>query len=345
MATKSSKAAAQELIARALENRQVAPTAAPTAAPPPRRRGKPMPPDWIQSRQLLQKLLTGSELEAAKSLNRRCPYCDGLLIPTFREAELSDGEGGKKVRRFMTWPTIHGCPEESYQLAQVEAARRVVEAQTKRERWEKTLDRAGLVGKLRAATFDSFQPRADWPGAMRVKEAVQAWLHSFLDGSNEANWLVLYGAYGNGKSMLAAACIRAALERGLPRCYFRPWMEYLNRLKASWDGGGDEKEYQITEELQEGNLVVIDDLDKKRAGSGEWAREVIYTVLNYRYSQNLATILTFNVGPTDMDPRAPGRLALEAYLGRAIMDRIIEEGTVIEFDGPSFRSGITLGAR
>jgi hypothetical protein len=48
-----------------------------------------------------------------------------------------------------------------------------------------------------------------------------------------------------------------------------------------------------------------------------------------------------NYGPGDVDAAAPGRLALEAYLGRAVLDRVIGAAfDVIEFSGPSYRSGM-----
>lgn len=172
------------------------------------------------------------------------------------------------------------------------------------------------------------------------------------NGLGPNNWLILYGQYGNGKSHLAAAVIREALAHGWTTpstgsgrgCYFRVWTEYLKRLQASWKPRPDdleaEAEADIVAELQDGRLVVIDDLDKK--DPTVWTRGVLYGVLNYRYNAELPTILTFNFGPDDADPRAPGRLALEEYLGRASLDRLIGAACdVIEFGGPSFRSGVT----
>jgi DNA replication protein DnaC len=151
-----------------------------------------------------------------------------------------------------------------------------------------------------------------------------------------------------GKSHLAAAAIHEALNAGWTNCYFRVWPEYLRRLQVSWnrpkDDNGEwigESEADITEEFQKGRLIVIDDLDKRQPT--DWSRSVLYTALNHRYNAQLPTILTFNFGPDHVDPKAPGRMALENYLGGAIFDRLLQSVfDVIEFNGPSYRSGVTL---
>ena len=87
---------------------------------------------------------------------------------------------------------------------------------------------------------------------------------------------------------------------------------------------------------------MIDDLDKRSAT--EWSREVLFSVVNERYNKGVPTVLTFNHGPGDRDPKAPGRLALATYLGEAVLDRIVGAAfDVIDFDGPSYRSGVKYG--
>ena len=218
------------------------------------------------------------------------------------------------------------------------------------------LRRAGLVGWLGRATFDNFNIRADWPESADIKSRVMAYCAGLIDDTlpKSRNWLILCGNYGNGKSHLAAAIIQHTFIIKRPS-YFRVWPAYLERIKASWErerhtsyddseDGPAETEADIARELQVGKVVAIDDLDKKMAT--EWTKSTLYSVLNHRYNAELPTILTFNYGPGETDPKAPGRSALEAYLGRAVLDRVIGATyDIIEFTGPSFRSGVTFGAR
>ena len=221
------------------------------------------------------------------------------------------------------------------------------EAGTRRDRRAaqlvRALAQAGLTGWLASATFETFKRRANWSGAVNCAVKVRRFVDAVLTGQvGDRPWLILHGRYGTGKTHLAAAAIREAIEYGWRDVYFRPWVQYLKRLQASWDRqDNEERTSDIVAELQRGKLVAIDDLDKKEPRSG-WAPEELFTVLNYRYNAKLPTILTFNCAPGEADPDVPGRLLLERYMSRAIVDRVIgARFDAIDFDGPSYRSGVT----
>lgn len=295
-----------------------------------------------ERRRGLQRLLELAKREperAARESGHICEHCGEPLLPDVRGFELPWDEEREQI----VWPDECGC--EASQEARAKELREQQE-QERREAWgdwEDRLQRAGLVGWLSEARFVNFEPRDDFPGAMDCKQQVQEYADALLGGKlGRGSWLIMYGGYGTGKSHLAAAIIREALESGW-QAYFRVWTEYLKRLQASWDHGTTEATSEIEAELARGKLVVIDDIDKRRPTG--WTREVLFTALNRRYNSGLPTVLTFNYGPDDRDSNAPGRLALEEYLGRATLDRLLEVSTMIEFNGPSYRSGVRLDVR
>lgn len=283
----------------------------------------------------LQKL--GPE-KAAIELDNHCPYCKKLLVPNFRTFP----ETGERV--WMTWPDC-GCDNEYQYKNAVEKAKKAEAEATRQKLWEHTLTRSGLIGRLATATFDSFKPRDNWAGAMAARKAVEEYTRALLahELASDKNWLILYGNFGTGKSHLTAAVVRSLIDAGHKNVYFRVWTDWLKRIQASWDSRNDdsgeqETEAQIINELQKGDFVVIDDLDKRQAS--DWVRSTLYSVLNYRYNAGLPTALTFNYGPDDVSAKVPGRLILEDYIGRAVLDRVMESAhTSLEFTGPSFRSG------
>lgn len=291
-----------------------------------------------EQRQHLARLSVLAPEQAARELNRQCPYCGELLIPRAMQ-----GPGGR-----VTWvfPDRHGCTAESEALAKLAVIQAEQAVEEDEQARRAILNRAGLIGWLGECYFENFQPRQDWPGADGCKGRVLAYLRALIDNTLPANknWLILHGNYGNGKSHLAAAIVRMILPR---RAYFRVWPDYLRRITATFErqrnDENQETEADIIAELQRGDLIVIDDLDKRRGT--DFSRNTLYSVLNHRYNAQLPTILTFNYGPGDVDPKAPGRLALEEYLGRAVLDRVIGVAfDVVEFTGPSYRSGVTLAA-
>jgi DNA replication protein DnaC len=260
-----------------------------------------------------------------------CPYCGQLTPPaTF----LAD-PWGRPGRGMWIAPTHHGCPQERALIEQqthLEQERR--EAERARRRAE-LLAHAGLVERWSEATFGTYQPRREWPQAAVLRAGVQRYVASILAGETTHCWLVLTGNYGTGKSHLAAAGVRAVLEAGR-RAYFRVWPQYLKRLQLSWGEDAEEREADILEEMADGWLVALDDLDKRRDPSG-WGREMLFSFLNERYNKRLPTIITLNTALTAPDPTAPGHMALEAITGGAVLDRIFEMATVLDFSGPSYR--------
>jgi DNA replication protein DnaC len=273
--------------------------------------------------------------EVAIEQDRHCVHCGELLIPIIKGVYLP---WRREETQTVLWAEFHGCDEEAANLSRQKAI-------ADEKEWANRMHKAGLTGRLASATFETFTERADWPGAMECKSRAMIYTMAMLAGDlGNSTWLVLYGNYGTGKSHLAAAIVRHALAAGWQRCYFRAWTSYLGRFKAAWDRQrrGDyegECEDEIIRELQRGDLVVIDDLDKR--APTDWALSTLYTVLNRRWQHDLPTVLTFNYGPNDSDPKAPGRLGLERFLGKAVIDRMIDACfDTIAFEGPSHRSGL-----
>jgi len=280
----------------------------------------------------------------AEAQDRRCEHCSVLLVPEIRTFDAPWLEGGELLH-----PIYGECQCEGAMQAQAAAERRkrAAMAEEQQRTWQRAMERAGLIGWLAEARFENFQQREEWPALADMAQRVQRFVGlALVEQLGDRPWLILHGNYGTGKTHLAAAAVRSALEGGWRRVFFRPWTQYLKRLQASWDRrDGEERTSDIIEELQQGRLVAIDDLDKREPGRSGWAREELYTALNYRYNAQLPILLTFNYSPGEADPEAPGRMRLERYLGKAILDRIIGAAfDVIAFEGPSYRSGVRARA-
>ena len=289
----------------------------------------------VATASLLELARTDPE-EAARQTSRVCPHCEALQLPKIQKTPLPwDAENESVV-----WPAKCGC--KGAEEARIEDERRqaVADEMTVAQLAQRRLDRAGLTGRLSVATFENFDAREDWPPSAMWRTEAEAYANAVIEGSlGESPWLVLCGEFGTGKTHLAAAIARRCIDAGMSDVYFRSWLAYTERLKASWEDDALEKTSEIQAELMKGSLVVLDDLDKKRAT--DWAREVLYPVVNHRYNEGLPTVLTFNMAPDAKDKVTPGRYALEVYLGAAMLDRIVEAArAIVLFDGPSYRSGV-----
>jgi DNA replication protein DnaC len=282
-------------------------------------------------------LLQLTPKQAALELDRRCPFCDALMIPTRHPHPFKD-------RDTYVFGDVCGCAGETAAGATAEAERIIQERAEQASFQRLRLEKAGLVGKLAEASFDTFHPRTDWPGAEDAKVRVQAYLQAFLDNRlGDKPFLILYGQWGAGKTHLAAAALHKVLETNYLFPYFRVWPDYLQRIKNSWNQADNdpnvEQTADIIRELQTGDIVCIDDLDKK--SPTDWVKGVLYPAMNYRYNHNMATIVTLNYGPKDKAPTEDGRSMWEWFLGTAALDRLMGDAfDMIHFDGPSHRSGV-----
>ncbi len=283
---------------------------------------------WNEEKKLLANMTAE---EAAQYLKRRCPYCGDVMTPyEYWRGGLSGGMWRFRDR--------HGCRPEADFLDNQDRTEQVRAVGLRRDR----LHRAGLIGWLEKAAFDTYEPRRESPAAASWGTTCREYAAGLITGQigPEKNWLVMYGDYGMGKSHLAAAILRDVIDAGRWG-YFRVWPKYLERLQASWNSRGEEAETEeeILAELNGGWMVVIDDIDKKVPT--EFSRQSIFGFLNARYNAGLPTVITLNQDAFKQDPHNGNRYMLEQYIGPAAVDRVIERlWNVIEFRGPSYRSGV-----
>jgi len=108
-------------------------------------------------------------------------------------------------------------------------------------------------------------------------------------------WLVLYGAYGAGKSHLAAAVAHAGVGLGL-RTRYRSLPGLFDALKAGFDNGTSEP---IFEDVISSDLLILDDLFDSDLVN-EWRKSRLFRLFNER--EQKATIITSNRRMDDLVP-------------------------------------------
>lgn len=101
-------------------------------------------------------------------------------------------------------------------------------------------------------------------------------------------WLVLHGAYGAGKSHLAAAIAHAALDRAMAVRY-RSMPGLFDALKAGFDNGSSDA---IFDDLLHCDLLILDDLLDGDLRANDWRRSRLFRLFNERETK--PTIITSN---------------------------------------------------
>ncbi len=181
----------------------------------------------------------------------------------------------------------------------------------------------GSLNLYAGLTLSSFSDRRGElePGQVthlrRVFRAVEAYAES------PADWLLLRGGYGVGKTHLAAAAANKVASGGA-LVLFVVVPDLLDHLRATFRPGSGVSYDQRFNEVRRARLLVLDDLGTQN--TTPWAQEKLFQILNHRYVARLPTIITISHNDWErLDERLKSRLL---------------DGTVcrlLDIDVPSYR--------
>lgn len=162
------------------------------------------------------------------------------------------------------------------------------------------------LGLYRGMTFETFGLREDesLPGKQRENlrralELAQAYAH------DPKGWLVFMGAYGCGKTHLAAAIATERLDQG-QTVLFITAPDLLDHLRAAFSPNSTVSYDRRFQEVKTAPLLVLDDLGTE--STTPWAREKLYQIFNYRYITQLPTVITTAHELEEVDPRLATRM-------------------------------------
>jgi DNA replication protein DnaC len=140
-------------------------------------------------------------------------------------------------------------------------------------------------------------------------------------------WLVLQGPVGCGKTHLVAAIANRAASRDVPTLFLAV-PDLLDKIRNSYNGSGSDGFESLFLEIQRTPFLVLDDYGAENMT--DWAREKIFQVINYRYINQLPTVVTTNSDLLQADDRTSSRLV---DIGLSVLVRI---------EAPDYRKGSVI---
>lgn len=149
--------------------------------------------------------------------------------------------------------------------------------------------------------------------------------------------LFFIGPPGIGKSHLATAILRQAIETRGARGLFYDVRELLRVIRSTFSDGAALGEMGVLRPVMEVDLLVLDDLGAEK--SSEWVGETLNLVVNTRYNENRTTIFTSNYDVNDEKPDDID--ALQYRVGFRMYSRLREMCEFLRFEGADYRQSPT----
>ena len=174
---------------------------------------------------------------------------------------------------------------------------RVQEQEGKRTAAMRQLSNLGAFGFLHHE-FPAFDPYVDG-----VDDAYTA-ARDYAE--NPEGWLFLHGGCGVGKTHLAVAIARHAMEHRRARVLFAVVPDLLDHLRSTFDPGTGTTYDARFEDIRGAWLLILDDLGTEN--TTPWAREKLYQIFNHRYNEQLPTVVTSNQDFRRIEDRVLSRL-------------------------------------
>lgn len=166
-------------------------------------------------------------------------------------------------------------------------------------------DNFGSIARYRHMTFKSF---ALPPQTMREEYRIleHAWRTASAYAANPQGWLVLHGSYAVGKTHLAAAIANHNVQQGVP-VVFVTVLDLMDHLRQTFNPKAPVSFDERFHMIREAKLLVLDDLSTANASS--WAKEKLFQIIDYRYINQLPTVITFSDPINQVDQRMMSRIS------------------------------------
>jgi DNA replication protein DnaC len=219
----------------------------------------------------------------------------------------------------------------------------------------KLMEAAGIPARYAGCSLSSFvtshPDRSARNQLLEARSTAERYVERFVDeGRFRESGLLFYGPAGVGKTHLAAAILKALIEDYRVRGRFIDFTTLIHQIQSTFDPGSPESKREVLDPVIRADVLVLDELGAQKPTA--WVQDVLYLVINTRYTERRPTLFTTNYPLERPKPQVreraesldrgadpPGRISrlppLEERITAQLVSRLFEMARPVSLEGVS----------